>query len=790
MVEENIYKLKKLLNELRNIKGRHTELVTVYIPAGAALIETVNQLRNEQGTAENIKSKSTRKNVVDALERILQYLKLYKQNPPNGLALFCGNVSETEGQTDLRIWVVEPPEELKAKRYWCDQRFVLEPLEDMVAEKELFGLVILDTKEATIGLLKGKKIEVLRKMDSLVFGKFGKGGQCCPSDTLVFTADGNITKIENVKDGTNIKAADFNTFSILDSPVLDVFKTDKSLVYEIITKYPRLMMESSKDHFFFVYENGEVIEKPAEELIPGDILLMPEKVDVKGDIKKLNTEFNIYRSKITLPHELNEKLSKIIGYFLGDGNYDDNRIVFSEGNKKLATYYKKEIEKLFNIYVGYRFRKNKNYYELKAYSKTLVEFLKSEIMSDKKSLSCLIPSKILTSNDKILASFLNGFFDAEGYVSNYLALGINNKSLAQQVQMTLLRFGILSSLLEYDNRRNPYSKKHRFTVVITEKDSMKIFGKSIGFSLKEKNKKLSKLTETLSERSNVRQVLVSGKIVRSDLERYGYNKQDFNVAGTYLLGRRNISKKVFKKQFLDKVLEDSLYNDLLQVYNCNILPVKIDKIRKYVKNTKMIDLAVKHQSFIANGIFVHNSQRRFERVREGLINDWFKEIAENIKGLIPAGVKGIILGGPGPAKNDFYDGSYLQQNIKAQILGIKNIGYTDEQGLEELVERSEDLLAEAAVSKEKALVQRFFENLQKSTGMVTYGLENVKGALEAGAVDMIIISDGIEEKTIDELKELGKQYGTALEIISRDTREGEQLFQLNGIGAFLRWKIK
>src|SRR3972149_559267 len=342
MVDENIYKLKKLINELRNIKGRHTELVTVYMPSGSNILDTVNQLRNEQGTAENIKSKSTRKNVVDALEKILQHLKLYKGTPPNGLAIFCGNVSETEGQTDIKIWVVEPPEQLKVKRYWCDQRFVLEPLEEMVAEKELFGLVVLDTKEATIGLLKGKKKEVLRRMDSLVFGKFGKGGQ---------------------------------------------------------------------------------------------------------------------------------------------------------------------------------------------------------------------------------------------------------------------------------------------------------------------------------------------------------------------------------------------------------------------------------------------SQQRFERVREGMINDWFKNIAENMKGLLPSGIKGIILGGPGPAKNDFFDGSYLPQPIKAQILGIKNIGYTDEQGLEELVERSEDLLAEAAVAKEKALVQRFFENLQKDNGMVTYGLENVKKAIEMGAVDLILISDGIEEKTIDELKDLSKQYGTALEIISRDTRE-------------------
>ena len=49
--------LKKLIRQLAAIKGRHTELVTVYIPKGANLHEVAAQLRNEESTAENIKSK-------------------------------------------------------------------------------------------------------------------------------------------------------------------------------------------------------------------------------------------------------------------------------------------------------------------------------------------------------------------------------------------------------------------------------------------------------------------------------------------------------------------------------------------------------------------------------------------------------------------------------------------------------------------------------------------------------------------------------------------------------------
>jgi len=164
------------LKELEAIRGRHTELVSVYVPAGYNLNEVVNQLYTEKSTASNIKSKSTRKNVLDALEKIIQHLRIFKQTPANGLIVFCGNVSEVEGKDDLKIWSFEPPEKMNTKVYWCDQVFVLDPLREMVAEKEVYGLIVLDSSEADIGLLYGKKITLVKHIDSLVAGKSIKGG--------------------------------------------------------------------------------------------------------------------------------------------------------------------------------------------------------------------------------------------------------------------------------------------------------------------------------------------------------------------------------------------------------------------------------------------------------------------------------------------------------------------------------------------------------------------------------------------------------------------------------------
>ena len=177
MNEENRYKLKQLIKELKNYKGRHTELVSVYVPAGYSINLILDLISQELGTATNIKSKSTRKNVINALSKILQELKLFKKTPKNGLVIFCGNVSQEEGKEDLRIWIFEPPEPLNQRLYRCDQRFILDPLEDMIKYKNVYGLITIDTKEAAFGLLKGKKIEVLKDLESFVFGKFRAGGQ-------------------------------------------------------------------------------------------------------------------------------------------------------------------------------------------------------------------------------------------------------------------------------------------------------------------------------------------------------------------------------------------------------------------------------------------------------------------------------------------------------------------------------------------------------------------------------------------------------------------------------------
>src|SRR4030066_257012 len=169
--------LAEKLIELENPKGRHTELISVYIPAGYDANSVQKQLEAEKSTAKNIKSTTTRNNVTDALDKIVRYLKGLKRPPDNGLAIFAGNTSKVEGVSNWHLWEIEPPQPLKIRLYRCDKEFVLEPLKTMLEADEVFGLLVMDRKEATIGILEGKRIEVLQKMTSGVPSKVRAGGQ-------------------------------------------------------------------------------------------------------------------------------------------------------------------------------------------------------------------------------------------------------------------------------------------------------------------------------------------------------------------------------------------------------------------------------------------------------------------------------------------------------------------------------------------------------------------------------------------------------------------------------------
>jgi peptide chain release factor subunit 1 len=171
------YEFKRTLEALRNKHGRGTELISLYIPHDKQIHEISSQLREEFGQASNIKSRVTRQNVTGAIESLLSRLKLIPKAPENGVVIFCGAVDIGANKTDMQTFIIEPPEPIKSYKYHCDSSFLLTPLEEMLHEQKTYGLIVLDRREATVGVLRGKHIETMAHMTSNVPGKQRKGGQ-------------------------------------------------------------------------------------------------------------------------------------------------------------------------------------------------------------------------------------------------------------------------------------------------------------------------------------------------------------------------------------------------------------------------------------------------------------------------------------------------------------------------------------------------------------------------------------------------------------------------------------
>ncbi len=171
------YKFRRELEEIEKAQGRGTELVSVYVPPGRPIFDVTNYLRGEYSQSSNIKSATTRKHVMQAIESSLQRLKSYRMPPPNGLVAFTGHKQIGADQTEMVAFVLEPPEPVQSFLYRCDSKFYTDPLHEMMREKELYGLLVIDRAEATIGLLRGKRIEVLKNLQSLVPSKHNMGGQ-------------------------------------------------------------------------------------------------------------------------------------------------------------------------------------------------------------------------------------------------------------------------------------------------------------------------------------------------------------------------------------------------------------------------------------------------------------------------------------------------------------------------------------------------------------------------------------------------------------------------------------
>ncbi|KAL6120817.1 hypothetical protein NUSPORA_02388 [Nucleospora cyclopteri] len=207
-----------------------------------------------------------------------------------------------------------------------------------------------------------------------------------------------------------------------------------------------------------------------------------------------------------------------------------------------------------------------------------------------------------------------------------------------------------------------------------------------------------------------------------------------------------------------------------------------------ILQTITVDLPKKHSRGGQSSV-------RFARLRVEKRLAYTKKVNEICNNLFisnnMSNVEGVILAGHADLKNE------LKPMLDQRIHVIKTVdtNYGGKNGLNQAIELSEEILKDVKYSKEKKIVQQFLYEINTDTGKFCYGFKGTMEALESGAVELLIVYEGLERQHedddfVDWIAEHYKDYGCRLAFVSDRSEEGTQFVEgFGGIGGILRYKI-
>ena len=145
------------------------------------------------------------------------------------------------------------------------------------------------------------------------------------------------------------------------------------------------------------------------------------------------------------------------------------------------------------------------------------------------------------------------------------------------------------------------------------------------------------------------------------------------------------------------------------------------------------------------------SSARFQRLRKVAINEFFSRVGDHASEAFLAEkdffqrFRGVLIGGPGKTKEDFFAGHFLHHEIQMRVIGLFDTAKTDETGLAELAGIARDVIGREDIASEKDLLGRFREELAKPDGLAASGEESIRKNLAAGAVGTLLLSAGLRK---------------------------------------------
>ncbi|XP_073220375.1 eukaryotic peptide chain release factor subunit 1-3-like [Cicer arietinum] len=107
-------------------------------------------------------------------------------------------------------------------------------------------------------------------------------------------------------------------------------------------------------------------------------------------------------------------------------------------------------------------------------------------------------------------------------------------------------------------------------------------------------------------------------------------------------------------------------------------------------------------------------------------------------------VSGLILAGSADFKTELSQSDMFDPRLQAKILNVVDVSYGGENGFNQAIELSSEILSNVKFIQEKRLIGKYFEEISQDTGKYVFGVDDTLQALDAGAVETLIVWENLD----------------------------------------------
>ncbi|KAJ8275414.1 hypothetical protein COCON_G00071660 [Conger conger] len=142
------------------------------------------------------------------------------------------------------------------------------------------------------------------------------------------------------------------------------------------------------------------------------------------------------------------------------------------------------------------------------------------------------------------------------------------------------------------------------------------------------------------------------------------------------------------------------------------------------------------------------SALRFARLRMEKRHNYVRKVAETAVQLFVSNdkvnVAGMVLAGSADFKTELSQSDMFDPRLQAKVLKLVDISYGGENGFNQAIELSAEVLSNVKFIQEKKLIGRYFDEISQDTGKYCFGVEDTLKALEMGAVEILIVYENLD----------------------------------------------